>query len=61
MNLKVKILKDKENNLIVSFPYNPQFMEKIKTIKGHRWHPDNKYWTLCCYGGGRLKFSVKMR
>jgi site-specific recombinase XerD len=44
MNLKVKILKDKKNNLIVSFPYNPQFVEKIKTIKGHRWHPDGKYW-----------------
>jgi len=30
MELKIKILKDKENNLIVSFPYNPQFVEKIK-------------------------------
>jgi len=26
-------LKDRENSLIVSFPYNPQFVEKIKTIK----------------------------
>jgi len=34
MELKIKILKDKENNLIVSFPYNPQFVEKIKTIRG---------------------------
>ncbi len=46
MDLKIKILKDKENNLIVSFPYNPQFVEKIKTIKGHRWHPDGKYWSF---------------
>jgi integrase len=46
MNLKVKILKDKENNLIVSFPYNPQFVEKIKIIKGHRWHPEEKYWSF---------------
>jgi len=29
---------------MVSFPYNPQFVQKIKTIKGHRWHPDGKYW-----------------
>jgi hypothetical protein len=39
MDLKIKILKDKEKNLMVSFPYNPQFVEKIKTIKGHRWYP----------------------
>ena len=34
MDLKIKILKDKDKNLMVSFPYNPQFVEKIKTIKG---------------------------
>ena len=44
--MKIKILKDRENNLIVSFPYNPQFVEKIKTIKGHRWHPEEKYWSF---------------
>jgi hypothetical protein len=38
MDLKIKILKDKEKNLMVSSPYNPQFVEKIKTIKGHRWY-----------------------
>jgi hypothetical protein len=37
MDLKIKILKDKEKKLMVSFPYNPQFVEKIKAIKGHRW------------------------
>ena len=46
MDLKIKILKDRENNLMVSFPYNPQFVEKINTIKGHRWHPDGKYWSF---------------
>jgi len=43
---KLKSLKDRENNLMVSFPYNPQFVEKIKTIKGHRWHPEEKYWSF---------------
>ena len=33
MDLKIQILKSKEDNLMVSFPYNPQFVEKIKTIK----------------------------
>jgi hypothetical protein len=42
--MKIKILKDKENNLMVSFPYNPQFVEKIKSIKGHRCHSEGKYW-----------------
>jgi len=31
---------------MVSFPYNPQFVEKIKTIKGHRWHSEEKYWSF---------------
>jgi hypothetical protein len=46
MDLKIKILKGKQDNLMVSFPYNPQFVEKIKTIKGHRWHPEEKYWSF---------------
>jgi len=46
MDWKVKILKDRENNLVVSFPYNPQFVQKINSIKGHRWHPDGKYWSF---------------
>jgi len=44
IDLKIKVLKDREDNLMVSFPYNPQFVQKIKTIKGHRWHPGDKYW-----------------
>jgi len=46
MDLKIKILKGKQDNLMVSFPYNPQFVEKIKTIKGHRCHPEEKYWSF---------------
>ena len=51
MNFKIKILKDRENNLIVSFPCNPQFVQKIKTIKEHRWHPDGKYWSFLNING----------
>jgi hypothetical protein len=42
--MKTKILKYKENNLIAYSPYNLQFVEKIKSIKWHRWHPEGKYW-----------------
>ena len=42
--MKIKTLKYKENNLMVSFPYNPQFVEKIKSIKWHRCHTEGKYW-----------------
>jgi len=41
-----KVQKDRDGFLKVSLPYNPQFVEKIKTIKGHRWHPDGKYWSF---------------
>ena len=30
----------------VAFPYNPDYVEKIKSIKGHRWHPEEKYWSF---------------
>ena len=42
----------KENMYIkVSFPYNPKFVEKIKSIKGHRWHPEERYWIFPNSGG----------
>jgi len=46
MKLKIKILKDKEDNLMVSFPYNHQFVQKVKSIEGYRWHPEGKYWSF---------------
>jgi len=42
MNLKIKILKDKLGNITVSFPYTPQFVQKIKTIKGYRCQSENQ-------------------
>ena len=31
--------------VIIKFPYNPDHIAKIKSVKGHRWHPDGKYWS----------------
>lgn len=35
----IKILKADEGMIKVTFPYNPVFVEKIKTISGLKWHP----------------------
>jgi site-specific recombinase XerD len=37
------IKKDEHDFLVVSFPYNFQFVDRIKTIKMRRWHPKIKY------------------
>ncbi len=37
----------KENRLIkVTFPYNPDFVQRIKSIKGHHRHPEGRYWSF---------------
>ncbi len=37
----------KEGGFIkVTFPYNPDFAEKIKSIKRHRWNLEEKYWSF---------------
>lgn len=42
----VEIKKERVGRIIVTFPYNPGYVEKLKTIKGHRWHPEEKYWSF---------------
>jgi len=42
----ITIKKDKSGFLIESFPYNPQFVQKIKTIAGQRWYTEGKYWSF---------------
>jgi len=57
MDLKIKILKDKAYNLMAYLSYNPQFVQKIKTIEEHHWHPDNKYWLSSNINGTLEKIS----
>jgi len=41
---KIRISKDiKHERILVSFSYNPEFISKLKSIDGYRWHPDKKY------------------
>jgi hypothetical protein len=56
MNLKIKILKDNEKNLMVSFSYNPQFVEKIKTIRGTDGILKGKYWSFPNSVGTLVRF-----
>jgi len=42
----VEIKKVMGNRIIVTFPYNPAYVEKLKTIKGHRFYPEEKYWSF---------------
>jgi hypothetical protein len=41
----IRVEKNAEG-LVVRFPYNPDHIAKIKTIRGYRWHPEGKYWSL---------------
>lgn len=31
---------------VISAPYNPEFVEKIREIKGRRWDPERRVWTI---------------
>lgn len=44
--MTIKICRDVKNRITVSFPYNSVYITKIKTMRGYRWHPEEKYWSL---------------
>ena len=42
----IKIGPDGAGRVRVTFPYNPDLVAKLKTIKTHWWHSDGKYWSF---------------
>ena len=42
----IKIISDIPGRIKVIFPYNPEVVAKIKTVKAHRWHPEEKFWSF---------------
>jgi hypothetical protein len=42
----IKIGSDTPGRITVTFPYSPEVVAKIKTIKNRRWHPEEKYWSF---------------
>jgi len=43
---QISIKKGETGEIRVSFFYRPEIVQKIKTIKGHKWHPEEKYWSF---------------
>lgn len=43
---QIRMWKNEDGRIAVSFPYNPIYTTKIKTINEYRWHPEEKYWSL---------------
>lgn len=42
----VAVSKDNAGNITVAFKYDPIFVEKVKTIPGHKWNQEKKYWSF---------------
>ncbi len=45
-NNGITIGKDSSGTITVTFRYDPDLVEKTKTVPGHRWHPDKKHWSF---------------
>ncbi len=43
---RIQISNDSSGRIIVSFPYDPLLVTKVKTINGRKWHPVEKYWSF---------------
>jgi len=39
----ITVNKDNSGQITVFFPYDYLLVQKVKTIDGHRWHPDKKH------------------
>jgi len=46
MMARIHIINDPSGRIIVSFPYDPLLVEKVKIIDGRRWHPAEKHWSF---------------
>jgi len=42
----VTLTKGSQGKIAATFPYRPDFVARVKSISGHRWHPDDKCWSF---------------
>ena len=68
----VRISSDIPGRIKMTFSYNPEYVGKVKTIMGHRWHPEGKYWSfpnsklvlneiLSAFGGEELDIDPSLQ
>jgi hypothetical protein len=43
---RIYISNDPSGRIIVSFPYDPILVSKVKSIDGRRWHPEEKHYSF---------------
>ena len=43
---RIQVSNDPSGRIIVSFPYDPLIVKKVKSIDGRRWHPAEKHWSF---------------
>lgn len=43
--MSINIVKEGKQ-LLISFKYDPQKVNSIKTIYNHRWNPEKKVWSI---------------
>jgi integrase len=43
---RIQVSNDPSGRIIVSFPYDPLLVAKVKTIDGIRWHPAENNWSF---------------
>jgi hypothetical protein len=43
---RINISNDPSGRIIVSFPYDPVLVARVKTIDSRRWHPAEKHWSF---------------
>ncbi len=42
----IEISSDIPGRIKVVFSYNPEYVARIKMVKPHRWHPEEKHWSF---------------
>ena len=41
--VSITINKNDSDRIVVTSPYDPLQVQKVKTIEGYRWHPNEKH------------------
>ena len=44
--MTIQVDKALSGELLLSFDYNVEYINKVKTIKGRKWDPENKHWIV---------------